>query len=169
MLTSGNKNGGHVMPSAQPATKLSYAKLTAKSQGSQSGPPTAHPTPGLPPSRTLARPHKQPPRGPYTEHPTPSLPPSRNRRLRFRGAADERERGPRGARRGGRRPHRPQETVTTCHGFSLKMTEKGWLGTFLTPWHGSSNGNERALCSNDSMFRWSRDVELGRKKVRQVS
>jgi hypothetical protein len=64
------KSGGHPPRSARLASMLPSASLTAKSKGSQSEPPTEHPTPGLPPSRTS---------------------------VRFRGAADERERGPRGA------------------------------------------------------------------------
>ena len=45
---------------------------------------------------TLCSTHKKPPCELKTAHPTPSLPPSRDRRSRYRGAADERERGPRG-------------------------------------------------------------------------
>ena len=49
------RSGGHVTRSAQPSTKLPFASLTTKPEGSQSGPPTAHPTPSLPPSRGFSR------------------------------------------------------------------------------------------------------------------
>ena len=60
-----------------------------------------------------ARPTTSQTRGPKTAHPTPSLPPSRARSARYRGAADERQRGPRGVRGGAlsakpsQKPHIP--------------------------------------------------------------